>query len=316
MHTDATSFTYSIYIEASPERVWQALTDPAYTRRYWRHPSAGGKSFPSDWRKGSTYDLVHEDVGLVVHDPEQVILESDPYRRLAYTWHTFTPEWAERVGLADEAAAAWRAEPRSKVAFDIEEHRRRSRQAHRGARRLRSRTARAAGHFRGLAGRALQPQDPPRDRVAAARRPRWRRRAAVGLTHRRDEPAAIHGANGHFPLARAPDSRIGYSVCYFESGAVHECPPRHSRPAQRGSQVRAAAAPGVRGPHRRGVAAQRRAGLHDAPAARARRAGRVRRLRRGGPAEGLPHHRGGRGRAGRSGSARRPTSPRRRATSW
>ncbi len=116
-----TRFTYSIYIEASPERVWQGLTDPADTRRYWRHPSAGGKSLPSDWQKGSTYDLVHEDVGLVVHDPEQVILESDPHRRLAYSWHTFTPEWAERVGLVEEAAGAWRAEPRSKVAFDIED---------------------------------------------------------------------------------------------------------------------------------------------------------------------------------------------------
>jgi uncharacterized protein YndB with AHSA1/START domain len=99
-----TRFTYSIYVEASPERVWQGLTDPADTRRYWRHPSAGGKAFPSDWQKGSTYDLVHDDVGLVVHDPEQVILESDPYRRLAYTWHTFTPEWAERVGLVEEVA--------------------------------------------------------------------------------------------------------------------------------------------------------------------------------------------------------------------
>ncbi len=57
----------------------------------------------------------------MVHDSEQVVLESDPFRRLAYTWHTFTPEWAARVGLAEDAAAAWRAEPRSRVAFGIEE---------------------------------------------------------------------------------------------------------------------------------------------------------------------------------------------------
>ncbi len=120
MRTD-TSFTYSIYIEATPERVWQGLTDPTDTRRYWRHATMGGKSFPSDWSKGSTWDLVHEDVGLVVHDPEQVILEADPPRRLAYTWHTFTPEWAALAGLPEETAAAWRAEPRSEVAFDIEE---------------------------------------------------------------------------------------------------------------------------------------------------------------------------------------------------
>lgn len=119
--TARTSFSYCTYVAATPERVWQALTDPADTRRYWRHPRAGGKSFPSDWRVGSTWDLVHEDVGLVVHDAAQVILESDPHHRLAYTWHTFTPEWAAVVGLGAEDAAAWRAEPRSKVALDIED---------------------------------------------------------------------------------------------------------------------------------------------------------------------------------------------------
>ena len=44
-----------------------------------------------------------------------------PYRRLAYTWHTFSPEWAAAHGIDEKAVAAWRAEPRSKVAFDIEE---------------------------------------------------------------------------------------------------------------------------------------------------------------------------------------------------
>ena len=119
--TDDTSFTYDIYIEATPERVWRGLTDPADTRRYWRHTTMGGKSFPSDWKKGSTWDLVHADVGIVVHDPEQIVLEADPPHRLAYTWHTFTPEWAARAGLSEQAAAAWRAEQRSKVAFDIEQ---------------------------------------------------------------------------------------------------------------------------------------------------------------------------------------------------
>jgi hypothetical protein len=56
-----------------------------------------------------------------VSDPEQVILESAPFRRLAYTWHTFTPEWAAQVGMNEATADAWRAEPRSKVAFDIED---------------------------------------------------------------------------------------------------------------------------------------------------------------------------------------------------
>jgi uncharacterized protein YndB with AHSA1/START domain len=116
-----TSFTYTIYIRATPEQVWQGLTDPAYMRSYWRHQRAGEKTFRSDWKKGSTYDMVHDEVGLVVSDPAQVILESDPQRRLAYTWHTITPEWAAAVGMDEDTAETWRAEPRSRVAFDIED---------------------------------------------------------------------------------------------------------------------------------------------------------------------------------------------------
>lgn len=116
-----TSFEYTIYIQATPERVWQALTDPADTSQYWRHQKAGPKTFRSDWKKGSTWDLLHEDVGLVVSDPEQVILESDPPNRLAYTWHTVTPEWAVEVGMNESTAETWRAEPRSKVRIDLED---------------------------------------------------------------------------------------------------------------------------------------------------------------------------------------------------
>ena len=85
---------YSTYIQATPERVWQGLTDPVFTTRYWRHPAAGGVAMASDGKKGSTYDLTYDEIGLVITDPDQVILESDPYRRLSYTWHTYSPEWA------------------------------------------------------------------------------------------------------------------------------------------------------------------------------------------------------------------------------
>ena len=118
---DQTSFTYTTYIHATPERVWQGLTDSTVTKRYWRHHRAGPKTFRSDWKKGSTYELAHEEVGRVVSDPGQVILESDPCRRLVYTWHTFTPEWAAEVGMDEATADAWRAEPRSKVAFEVED---------------------------------------------------------------------------------------------------------------------------------------------------------------------------------------------------
>lgn len=116
-----TRFTYTVYVKAVPERVWQGLTDPEMTERYWRHEMAGPKTFRSDWTKGSTWDLEHRRVGLVVSDPEQVVLEADPPRRLSYTWHSFTPEWAAQVGMDEATARRWRAEPRSKVAVDIED---------------------------------------------------------------------------------------------------------------------------------------------------------------------------------------------------
>lgn len=106
------TFVYTTYIRTTPERLWQALTDPGFTRRYW------GATFQSDWNEGSemSWDLF----GVTIADPAQVVLESDPYRRLCYSWHTFTPELARALDVTDEARDRIAAEPRSKVTFDIE----------------------------------------------------------------------------------------------------------------------------------------------------------------------------------------------------
>ena len=106
---EQTAFVYTTYIQETPERVWQGLTDPALMKRYWRHQTAGPKTFHSAWKKGSAYEMAHDQAGLAVIRPEQVILESDPPRRLAYTWHTITPEWAAAVGMDEATAATWRA---------------------------------------------------------------------------------------------------------------------------------------------------------------------------------------------------------------
>jgi uncharacterized protein YndB with AHSA1/START domain len=55
-----------------------------------------------------------------IDDPAQVVLESEPPRRLAYTFHTFTPEFAASVGFSDELQATLAGERRSKVTFEIE----------------------------------------------------------------------------------------------------------------------------------------------------------------------------------------------------
>ena len=105
-------FVYTTYIRTTPQRLWQALTEPAFTRRYW------GVALESDWKPGST--LTWRQNGVTTADPEQLVLESEPYRRLAYTWHTFTPEWAEMAGFDGERLGTMAAEPRSKVTFDLE----------------------------------------------------------------------------------------------------------------------------------------------------------------------------------------------------
>lgn len=109
---DDTAFVYTTYIKTTPERLWKALTDPAFTRRYW------GVAFRSDWQKGSR--MTWEENGVTTTDPAQVVLESEPYRRLAYTWHTFTSEWADSHGFDEELLGKLSAERRSKVTFDIE----------------------------------------------------------------------------------------------------------------------------------------------------------------------------------------------------
>jgi uncharacterized protein YndB with AHSA1/START domain len=74
--------------------------------------------FESDWKAGSTYTL--RQFGLTIADSEQVVLEADPYRRLSYTWHTITPEWADALDLDRAVYERLAAERRSKVTFDIE----------------------------------------------------------------------------------------------------------------------------------------------------------------------------------------------------
>jgi uncharacterized protein YndB with AHSA1/START domain len=107
------TFVYETYIRTTPERLWQALTEPAFLEQYW------GLHFDTDWEKGSTMVVVQGDIR--ISDPEQVVLEAEPFRRLAYTWHTFTPEWATANNVAEELRARYASEARSKVLFEIDD---------------------------------------------------------------------------------------------------------------------------------------------------------------------------------------------------
>ncbi len=107
-----TAFVYTTYISATPERVWEALTEPAFTKRYW------GVSLISDWGVGST--VTWELDGVTIADDAQVVLVSDPPRQLSYTWHTVTPEFLAVYGDDSDFGVKAAAESRSTVTFDIE----------------------------------------------------------------------------------------------------------------------------------------------------------------------------------------------------
>lgn len=72
-------FVYVIYIASTPEKVWQALTDPDVSEKYWfgYRIAAGGKV-------GDRMTAISP-AGKKAHDDP--ILESDPPRRLSYSWH-------------------------------------------------------------------------------------------------------------------------------------------------------------------------------------------------------------------------------------
>jgi uncharacterized protein YndB with AHSA1/START domain len=89
---------YEIFVKATPERVWQAITDPEYTTRYF-HATA----IESAFTPGAGYRYVMADGRDAV---EGVVEHADPPKRLVMTWHT----------LYDEALAA---EPPSRVEWQL-----------------------------------------------------------------------------------------------------------------------------------------------------------------------------------------------------
>lgn len=95
-----TSRTYEIIVRATPDRVWQALTEGNLTRQYYF-----GASAESDWRRGSA--VVHRAPdGTILQEGE--VLEADPPRRLVTT---FKPTWAPAVAGAAPSTVSWEIEP-------------------------------------------------------------------------------------------------------------------------------------------------------------------------------------------------------------
>ena len=92
-------FVYVTYIATTPEKLWQALTDGAFTEKYWFVTR-----IQSEWTLGARVTFTRDDK---VSD-YGTVLECDPPRRLSYTW---------RVDFHEE----FRHERPSRVTFEIEQ---------------------------------------------------------------------------------------------------------------------------------------------------------------------------------------------------
>ena len=93
------AYVHTTFIRATPDRIWRALTESDFTVRYYY-----SSTVDSDWQPGSPIAYrIDGELAL-----EGVILESDPPRRLAMTFHAV---WDETVA-ADEP---------SRMTFEIDE---------------------------------------------------------------------------------------------------------------------------------------------------------------------------------------------------
>jgi uncharacterized protein YndB with AHSA1/START domain len=82
-------FIYISYIETTPEKLWEALTDGDFTERYWF-----GMRLRSDWKPGSTFEMVRSDG--TISDAGKVV-ECDPPRRLAYTFINLSDTYRDEL---------------------------------------------------------------------------------------------------------------------------------------------------------------------------------------------------------------------------
>ena len=92
---------FEIYIRATPQQVWQAITDPETRARY-----QFGAQVESDWLPGSAYRVVHPHAPRGLIDGEN--LEVDPPRRLVQTYHAI---WGEDTAAQGTSRVTWAIEP-------------------------------------------------------------------------------------------------------------------------------------------------------------------------------------------------------------
>ena len=105
--TAVTTQVHRVYINATPEAIWEAITSPEWTAKYGYHASA-----EYDLKPGGKYRAVATPEMQSMGMPEELldgeVIEADPPRKLVQTWHAL---WDE--GVAGEQP--------TRVTWDIEE---------------------------------------------------------------------------------------------------------------------------------------------------------------------------------------------------
>jgi uncharacterized protein YndB with AHSA1/START domain/DNA-binding transcriptional ArsR family regulator len=91
---------FEIYIKTTPERLWEAITDPKLRAKY-----SFGVETHSDWTPGSTYKAA---VPGVIDIAAGENLEVDPPRRLV---QSFNALWSDDVKAAGTSRVTWEIHP-------------------------------------------------------------------------------------------------------------------------------------------------------------------------------------------------------------
>jgi uncharacterized protein YndB with AHSA1/START domain len=96
-------FVYAIFIRATPEAVFHALTDGPTSREYWFHENI------SDWKPGSDWE--HRRLDGSRADVVGKVVECDPPRRLVTSWAA--P--ADRDDVTKHSRVTFEIEPKGEV---------------------------------------------------------------------------------------------------------------------------------------------------------------------------------------------------------
>jgi len=92
---------YEIYIRTTPERLWEAITDPAIRSKY-----NFGAGVHSDWVPGAPLVMGDPKVDLLLGEGQ--VIEADPPRRLV---HTLVALWGDDVKAEGASRVTWEIEP-------------------------------------------------------------------------------------------------------------------------------------------------------------------------------------------------------------